>query len=275
MDRAGPRPNHAASWTIGLMTASIVSSEVGFASVRSAAVRAVPELPCAFVAERARMLRPHLRAMGLRRPRLAVPDIGGLALTLREAEVIDTGRLADLALARHWNHATAVKDYLLSEGLPDYLDTHGPSTEIAGLSDVLTHYVRLATIAPEMASLDSVYVLAGLTASDDPRCPGSRSEVLALSAKQLETRVEAAMDRGLATEALGLWRCARAYQAEGDLPDAAWQERTASRAEGLSDHWLALGNVELALRYESLATVLSGGDPRRRHRTEALRERVF
>ncbi|HLK40521.1 MAG TPA: hypothetical protein VKU41_27400 [Polyangiaceae bacterium] len=275
MNRWGPRAARAAPYAVAGAMATSLGAEAIFDLPRSAWLRTQPELPSAAVAEQARRIDLDLRAMGVRRPRLAFPDIGGLGLALRGAEVIDTGRLADDALTRHTGHAAATVDYLRSEGLPDALDVHGPSTEIAGLEQILAFYEPLKRLPGDEHASESLYVFVGLTATEDPRCPGGRRDVVALSAAQLATRMQVMLDQGDAEIALLLWRCARAYQPPSLLPDRAWQRRTAERAAAASDRADRAGHSLLALRLASVASVLSDDDPRRRHRAEALRERVF
>ena len=270
--------------SLATLVLACAGRQAWLARSRSASMRADPVLPSERVAELAQHLAPHLRALGLRHPRVAFPDVGGLALTLPNAEIIDTGSLADYAITRWasgWARGAANppagQDYLLNEVLPDFMDVHGPSGFLNGdgYRALRARYVPLSSVAPALAVPGYILVLAGLTRDQDPRCPGSRLAVQALSASELAAKVLEELHDGHPEASLALWLCAWAYQPERALPDASWRESAATEADAAGGRSLTEGNVTSATRYAALATVLSGGDPRRRHHTEDLRAQMF
>lgn len=271
-------------WALGLLAVIPTGCSAWTARARSAALRRDPILPTAGVSQAAMQLLPELNALGLVRPRLAFPDVGGLALTLHGAEVIDTGLLADYALAR-WEDGwaggggrpEAGADYLENEVLPDFVDIRGPSGFLRGDAYALLRrrYVPLVQLAPGLKVSPSIFVLAGLTRDDDPRCPGGRAAVRTLSPSELGAAIDGQIDARDPVKGLALWRCAWAWERDAALPDLTWRERAAAHAEARSDEEAGRGELRTATRYEALATVLSGGDPRRRHRTEELRGRML
>ena len=130
-----------------------------------------------------------------------------------------------------------------------------------------------------MAHYESVgwleWRLRGLSATEDPRCPGGRAAVLALDAEALTERLAEDIREGRAEEGLRRWRCAFAYQARAHLPDAPARERLADEAQARGAALEREGKLLPALRHHSLATLLDGGNAHRRRKTEALRGTVF
>jgi hypothetical protein len=270
-------------WLVLVVLTVATFAQARTASSRSAAMRKSPELPMSQVAALSKALEPHIRALGLVHPRLAFPDVGGLAMTLRSSEIIDTGLLADIALAR-WEdgwargmgNPTAAADYLANDELPDYIDIHAPDAYLKqdAFRELRKKYVPLHTVAPGLNVPAHILVLAGLSANDDPRCPGGRRAVRSLSPSDLAAKVDAELDAEDPVSALALWRCAWAWTHERALPDRAWRDRAASNAESRSLVAEHDGRIEAATRYEALASVLSAGDAAKRHRTEDLRGKL-
>ncbi len=153
------------------------------ARARSPEMKRSPELPARYIGETAAALEPHLEQLGMRRPLIAFPDLGGLGQVRRDAEVIDVAGLGDLALAFHAKNLDAEVDYLISEGPPSYLDVHGPSIRFAPRAELMSRYLPLGSVSPRLGVPPFFFVLRGLSPDDDPRCPGSKGEVLALSAR--------------------------------------------------------------------------------------------
>ena len=276
-----PRATIASHGAVMCLTALAVAAEARAARPRSLAIHDDPMLPAINVENFARQIEGHVESLGIVHPCLAFPDVGGLALRLRDAEIIDTGLLADYSLARSDNRAArglgngaAGADYLLNEVLPDYLDVHGPSVYLdkEPYRELKRHYVPLRTVAPTLGFSSHVFVLAGLTREIDPRCPESRSAVQALSAEALAAKIDDELGAGDAVVALALWRCARTWKQEFALPKLAWRRRAADVAEATSLRLAQEGRLESATRFEAFSTVLSG-DPARRHRTEDFREK--
>lgn len=263
----------------GRTAAAIVAALLTVASVgawtRAWRLRGTQEVSYAGVYKDARVLGRHLRSLGLRHPLIALPDVGGLALAMPEAEVMDPAMLADWSLARHARSRALQEDYLRNEGPPAVLDAHGPSAWLLRLPRLMGAYVPLASVSPGLHLGDGVYVLRGLTATDDPRCPGGRARVAAMTVVELEGAVQEREGAGDPVTALRLWRCAWSDRDEAHLPPRAWRAEASREAMADSDRSEAAGRWEAALRYASLATVLGGQDAHDRRRTEALRERAI
>jgi hypothetical protein len=264
---AGLRARHGGRVALLAAGALLVAAGVP-AARRVARLRGAQEVSYAGVAKDARALGAHLRALGLRRPLLALPDVGGLALALPEAELMDPAMLADWSLARHGRSPALQDDYLRMEGPPAVIDVHGPSGYLARMPRVMALY---APIDPALRLGAATYVLRGLTATDDPRCPGGRAAVTAMPTGALAAAIGAADP----VTALRLWRCAWSYRADAALPSAAWRAAASRRAMAEGRRREAAGRWDEALRWSSLATVLGGHDAHDRRRTEALRERAL
>jgi hypothetical protein len=229
-------------------------------------VRAAPQFPFNFVAGEFRKLAPLIHAVGERRPLVAFPDLGGQAAVLRQAEIIDVAGLADWALAHHARNFAAQEDYLVSEGVPTWVDIHGPS---GGLQTFPKLMARLRQIG------SSLYVARGVSPDQDARCPGGKAAVLALSPADLLLALERDVAQGQAEAGLHRWRCAWAYQPLEVLPNPAQREGLATRLDAEARHAERSGQLLQALRIASLATVLTQGDAHRRRYTESLRTRAF
>lgn len=211
--------------------------------------------------------------LGLVRPRVALPDVGGNGIVLRHAEIVDVGALCDYAIARTFHlHPEATEDYLVSEGLPTLIDVHGPSGALIRMRDLMRHYERLR-YDPRRPQSTGIYVLRELGRDVDPRCPGGLGAVRALDTSTLAHRIDAAIDADHPDEAISLYRCAREHRE--DLPDDAWHVAARDRALRASERAEDGGAIERALRFSSLATILSHQDAWLRRRTEHLRERFL
>ncbi|MFN0062317.1 MAG: hypothetical protein ACKVPX_07350 [Myxococcaceae bacterium] len=229
-------------------------------------VRALPQLPFAFIAGNFERLKPVIDAMGQKRPLIAFPDLGGQALVLRTAEIIDVAGLADWALAHHSLNRAAQEDYLVSEGVPSFVDIHGPSG----------HLREMPALMAELQHLDGpIFAAKGLSPTEDPRCPEGKAKNLALDATALLAQLEADVVGGNAPVAIRRWRCAFAYRPDDSLPGPQARAALAQQLVEHSRRSESSGDLQRALRESSLATLLSGGDAHLRRRTEALRERVF
>lgn len=235
-------------------------------AARAPGVKASPELPYEFIAGKARELLRRTEALGQVRPLVAYPDLGGLAVVMRNAEVLDVAGLADYALAHHADNPAALEDYLVSEGPPILVDVHGPSGYLGGYQRLMTQFHYLG---------HSLWQLKGLSATEDPRCPGGKAATLALDAKALAARFEADIREGRVEEGLRRWRCVFAYKPLRELPDEEERERLADLAEERGEALEKEGQRIPALRHYSLATLLDDGNAHRRRKTEKLREKIF
>jgi hypothetical protein len=233
---------------------------------RAPTVKANPELPYEYIVSVFRPVLARTEALGQSRPLLACPDLGGQAMVLRNAELLDVAGLADYAVAHHADNYPAMEDYLLSEGPPVLLDAHGPSGHVAGFRKLMANFHRVS---------GSLFLLNGLTPTEDPRCPEGKAGTLAMDAEALARRFERDIREDRAQDALRRWRCVYAYKALEDLPDEDTRERLAELADERGDALVREGKLERALRQYSLATLLAGGDAHRRRETERLRARIF
>src|SRR5262249_27677400 len=162
----------------------------------------------------------------------------------------------------HAGNAAALEDYLVSEGVPALVDIHGPSGS-------LRDYPRLMAQLQQLEPM--LFIVRGLSAREDPRCPGGKDATLALSAAQLLATLEREAREGEAETALRRWRCAWAYQPLDALPNAADRERLARSLDEQARRAESEGNLLQALRRSSLATLLTQGNAHRRRYTESLR----
>ncbi|WP_225408666.1 hypothetical protein [Stigmatella hybrida] len=233
---------------------------------RAPEVQANPELPYTLIAGNFRRVRTQTQALGQVHPLLGYPDLGGQAMVLRDAEIIDVAGLADYAVAHHANNYPALEDYLLSEGPCILLDAHGPSGHLAGFQKLMGNYHSIG---------GSFFMLNGLTPTEDPRCPESKAATLALDPAAHLQRFEQEIREDQAQRALHRWRCVRAYTAAEQLPDEASRERLAELADQRGDALVREGHLLPALRQYSLATLLDEGNAHRRRKTEKLRGRIY
>ncbi|XXF79044.1 hypothetical protein P2318_04635 [Myxococcaceae bacterium GXIMD 01537] len=236
------------------------------AMARAPGIKENPELPYSFIAGLFQPVRERTEALKQLRPLVAYPDLGGQAMVLRDAEIIDVAGLADYALAHHAGNDAAMEDYLLSEGPPILVDAHGPSGHVGHFRQLMGRYRNVG---------GPVWQLQGLSATEDPRCPGGKAAVLALDAKALTERFEADIREGRAEEGLRRWRCVFAYKPDAELPDETTRERLANDAQERGEALEREGKLQPALRHYSLATLLDDGNAHRRRKTEKLREKLF
>lgn len=241
------------------------------ASLEQSATRAEdlkknPELPYTFVAGQFRPVRQLTESLKQARPLLAFPDLGGMSMVLRNAEIIDVAGLADYALAHHAENHAALADYLLSEGPPLLIDAHGPSGHVANYTELMAQYHGIG---------GATRLLNGVSPTEDPRCPEGKAATLALDAKATAERLEAELREGKPEQALRRWRCVFAYKALDELPDAATRRRLARLADERGDTLVRENQLLPALRHFSLATLLDDGNAHRRRKTEKLRGKIF
>ncbi len=202
-------------------------------------------------------------ALGLEQGRFGIPDVGGSSLYLAHDEIVDVVGLADYAMAEHTLKRQAQEDYLLNEGLPDVLDTHGQSLYLNEFHELMKHYSSYRD--------GSSFALRDLTKDNDPRCPGSLAEVRDLSLADFEKRMRATLEDHDGGLGIALWRCGQQHRAGATMPSAETQRQLAERAERAAR--TETDNVK-KLRMFSLATILSNENAHLRRTTERLRERL-
>ena len=216
-----------------------------------------------FVRDRALQLRQRLQALGIEQARVGLADIGGVGLALRGDQVLDVAGLADYALAEQGGNFPAMQDYLVSEGLPDLVDAHGPSGHVGSFARLMGHYRSIG---------GGVWILDGLGPGRDPRCPaGAVSSVLAPDGAELRRQLERLIDAGDPAHAVDLVRCVQAHR-PGALPELRSLSTRAAEASARAER---AGGLEWALRFSSLATILADENAHLRRRTELLRRRLF
>ncbi|MCP3143828.1 hypothetical protein [Pyxidicoccus xibeiensis] len=273
--RAAWLRGRGARWTwparAGVAVAALGALFFGVPALRASVLRAPrikpsPELPYEFIAERFRHVREMADRLGQVRPLLGYPDLGGQAMVLRQAEVIDVAGLADYALAHHAGNYPALEDYLVSEGPPVLLDAHGPSGHLRGFQQLMSQF---------RAEPGDHWRLVGLSDKEDPRCPGGKAAALAPDREALARLFEQDIQEGAAERGLKRWRCVFAYKPLGELPTRDAREQLADLAEERGEALEREGKLVPALRHYSLATLLDRGDAHRRRKTEALRGRIF
>jgi hypothetical protein len=251
----------------------VFAAEARVAQSRSPDVKRGPELPVRYIGDVVERVRRELQPFGELHPVVGLPDLGGLGIYLRNAEVIDVGGLADYAIAHHANNYPAIEDYLLWEGPPTIIDAHGPSGHIRAFASLMALYQPPSST--ELRQMSSFFVLRGLEAGEDPRCPGGKKLVLSLSVDELRRRIDEHLESDQPHPALMLWRCARAYHAEAQLPARVWRAQSAVKAERRALQLSAAGNLTAALRYMSFAAVVDSGNAHHRRRAEEYREKLF
>jgi hypothetical protein len=233
---------------------------------RAPGVKNNAELPYGFIVDAFKRVRGLIAPLGLQRPLLAYPDLGGMAMVMRDAEIIDVAGLADYAVAAHTTRFPSLEDYLISEGPPILMDVHGPSGYLIHLQRLMAQFHLIG---------GSTYTLNGLTPTEDPRCPEGKAATLAMDAGALAQRFEQEIREDQAQQALRRWRCVSAYKPRQELPDDDTLERLAELANTRGDALVREGKLEPALRQYSLATLLDDGNAHRRRKTEKLRARLF
>lgn len=233
---------------------------------RAPGIKANPELPYQYVARHYMGVRQLAQDLGQLRPLVAAPDLGGQAMMLRGAELVDVAGLGDYAIAHHAGNVPAIEDYLLSEGPPFLLDTHGPSGYLAAHSTLMSRYHHIG---------GTEWQLTGLSATEDPRCPGGKREALAPDREALTRLLEEDIQSGEAERGLRRWRCVFTYKPLRELPALDERRRLADLATERGEALEGGGQRLTALRLYSLATLLDRGDAHRRRRTEQLRARIL
>ncbi|MCP3104452.1 hypothetical protein LZ198_36870 [Myxococcus sp. K15C18031901] len=234
--------------------------------MRAPGIKVHPELPYEFIANRLRVVQDQARALGQVHPLVAYPDLGGQSMVLREGEIIDVAGLGDYAMAHQSGNPAAMEDYLVSEGPPSFLDVHGPSRHLMGFRSLMTQFHALG---------EDRWQLNGLSATEDPRCPGGKSAALAPDRQALAKLFEQDIQEGAAERGLKRWRCVFAYKPRRELPERDELRRLSDLAEERGEALEKEGQLVPALRSYSLATLLDRGDAHLRRKTEALRARVF
>ena len=242
----------------------IALAVLAFGSVRQyprhRELKNTPELPAEFIRSQFEPWLQRVEALGVRRPLMGFPDIGASGLLLQHGELIDVAGLGDYAIARAQGQ-DVVTDYLLHEGPPEMLDAHGPSAALA-TPGLQAHFFKGWSWGST--------VMTGLTAEEDPRCPGSKTRLLRGEDYGSSLRSLLAENP---VAALRYWRCVIAYVDDAHLPDAALRAelvRTArAKAAELRD-----SAPETALRYLSIVAVLTESRWERR-RAEKLRNQLF
>jgi hypothetical protein len=187
-------------------------------------------------------------------------------MVMRNAEIIDVAGLADYTIAHLSGNTAAQEDYLISEGPPILMDVHGPSGYLGTFPKLMAQYHPIGGV---------IFMLNGLTATEDPRCPEGKESTLAMGAQTLAVQFEREIQEDRAQEALHRWRCVRAYKDWKDLPSREVLSKLAEQANARGDALVREGKLEPALRQYSLATLLDEGNAHRRRKTEELRVRIF
>jgi hypothetical protein len=229
-------------------------------------VRKTGDVSAAQHAEFGAAIKKKANELGMLRPLVAVTDLGGFALGMENAELIDVVGLADYAIAHHAGNSHARADYLVREGLPAFLSAGwGPSRYVSEIPDLVQHYEDRGF---------GIQVLKGLTSEEDPRCPGGKAAMLVKSLACIQDEIDEAMPKDPVL-ALALWRCAYTYLPSNRLPPLAWRKTTSHRSVSMGDAAATAGEIERAVRYLSLATILGRGNAWNRRKTEALRARLF
>jgi hypothetical protein len=196
-------------------------------------------------------------------------DMGVAGIGMRDTELWDFAGLTDPATSRQFDkrgglHFPQFDDYVSHEGPPSFAFTWGPGA-----------FFRQRPIAAQYEEFaPNFFIVRGLSAREDPRCPDGKQAVLAEHATQLMKTLarEAASDP---VRALARWRCAYTYKRDAELPSLA--ERSAFARE-LSER-AARSQGELALRLYSLCAVISlqhgATSVPCRKQAEALRTQLF
>lgn len=225
------------------------------------------ELPYSFIVQGIkRDLLPRMPAGAERTPRIGFPDIGGMGLLMRHAEVIDLAQLADYALARHAKNRKAQEDYLLHDARPSVLDIHGPSGHYREMPLLMSFYTHAG---------GQFWLLTGLSSETDPRCEVAPSALRSMKVEAVEHLVEGHVERGAYADALRSFRCAQTHRARDQLPGEDWRKSLAERLNAIADDAVDSGRTEDALRAISLATYLDDDAPHRRRKAEQLRTMLY
>jgi len=223
----------AQSWIPPLVTASVCGlvtlAEKRGARIHSSELKLAPEFSVTWTIPAHERARQALSRFGMRRPLVALADIGGAGLVWRNAEVIDAAGLGDVALAHHAGNLAAMEDYLMAHA-PAIIDAHGPSGHLRDMRRLMQDYVQASAVFPELREWNGLWVRRGLSGEEDARCPGGKAPVLALNVSDLIGRMESVAPTA-PDEALRLWRCAWAFLPGLSLPELAWRKAQARAAE--------------------------------------------
>jgi len=230
---------------------------------RSTKVRNSPQFSYAFVARDTQPVKT--LTTGQLHPLVAMPDLGGLSMNVPGADIVDVAGLADYVTAHHPNNLPALEDYLISEGPPVLVNAHGPSGQLNQLHRLRALYVT---------TVHGWWLLKGVTPTEDPRCPGGKSAVLGLGASGLAKAIDKALESRDPQSGIHLWRCARAYRSDDQLPNPTRRRALVATAVKLAEQ-VEERDAPLALRAFSLATLLDDENAHLRRRTEQVRSRVF
>lgn len=277
--RVLPRDRRSAGVTMAASLAGLLVVATGAQAWQSDArleeVRRDPTFPAWIVGGFWGAVAEPGRALGLVHLRVGLPDIGGSSLALRDAQIVDLAGLGDWTIARslRWN-LPAVEDYLVHEVRPTLVDVHGPSGDIGRLHDFMRGYEPAGRLFPSTVGYP-ISVVRGLGPDTDPRCPGGPAAITALAPTTLADAIDARIDASEPEEALGVYRCARERLEDVAMPPADRLAAAAARAVHRRDEAEGRGEIEPALRWSSLATVLAHDDAHLRRHTERLRATLF
>jgi hypothetical protein len=249
------------------------SAEYGASKRRGIDLKRAPEFPLTWTMPAHTQARGALARFGIRRPQVALADIGGAGLVWRDAEVIDAAGLGDYALAHHSGNKPAMEDYLLAQ-LPAFVDAHGPSGHLSDMPRLMGHYVPAGEVFPELGGWRGLMLLKGLSATADPACPGGKARVLGLSVPALKAELEP-LAVSAPEQALALWRCAWRYQPEVALPEQSWRGAVADDAERRGRAFAGHGDWLGAVRAFELAVALDSNRAEDRAAAERNREKAF
>jgi hypothetical protein len=217
-----------------------------------------------------------MESLGLRHPRVGIGDIGGVSLVYPEIQMVDLAGLADWTIARASRHDQAqVEDYFLHEVPPTLVDTHGPSGYLGGLPILASSYEPVELYESRYHNFHWVRMIRGLTPTEDPRCPGGLAEVESFVGDALADAIDAHIEADEPEIALRVYRCAREHRDDDRMPSRARLAASSDRALVARARHEHAGEIEPALRFSSLATVLADDDAHLRRETEALRARLI
>jgi hypothetical protein len=248
-------------------------AEHGAGVSRGSELKRSPEFPITWTVPAHTHAHDALAHFGIPRPQVALADIGGAGLVWRDAEVIDSAGLGDYALAHHTGNKAAMEDYLLAQ-LPALVDAHGPSGHLRDMPRLMANYVPAGVVFPELRGWNGLMLLKGLTATEDPACPGGKARVLALGVPALEAELES-LATGSPEQAVALWRCAWRYQPEEALPQKPWRSAQADAAEARGKSLSERGEWLAAAHAFDLAMTLDSSRAGDRAAAERNREKAF
>lgn len=201
-------------------------------------------------------------------------DIGVAGMGLRDTELWDFAGLTDPATSRQFDgkgglHFPAFDDFFTHEGPPSLVFSWGHGA-----------FFRQRPYAADYEELSpGLFIVRGLTPTEDPRCPGGKQAVLALAPDVLIATILREATAGEPVRALARWRCAHTYHQDVGLPSLEARNELAREVRKLAQAALDKRKRKLALRHYSLcATVdlLDGGEsvPCRKQ-AELLRRKLF